>query len=76
MSTRLRPAQIVAVALAVVCPYCGTEQPEPTTGSEVWEPEDIIAMCGKRTCVSCDETMLLHSRSIARVEVALATTRG
>lgn len=63
-STNCRPAQLVADAVSVLCPYCGEPQPNPKDGSEQWEKGHFRATNDepRRKCVSCDEEMFIFSR--------------
>lgn len=53
---RPRNVSLVACAIEVHCPHCGTAQPAPG-GSEFCEPHEAKEMCDGqiRACVSCDE---------------------
>lgn len=64
----MRRAQLVADAVAVLCPYCGEPQPNPRDGSEQWTLENFRArttkrgrpiVAGRRTCVSCEAPMII-----------------
>lgn len=58
---RVKDALIIATALAVLCPHCGAEQPDPEAGSDIWEPRQLERLNGsKRKCVSCDEPIRVH----------------
>lgn len=61
----IRPAQLVADAVAVLCPYCGEPQPNPKDGSDLWEQSHFRAIAkedsGKRQCAACDATMHVWS---------------
>lgn len=73
----IRRAQLVAEAVAVLCPHCGTPQPNPQDGSEQWTSENFKKLATatlrspishrrvpaslQRTCVSCDEPMYVFS---------------
>ena len=61
----MRRAQLVAEAVAVLCPHCGEAQPD-ANGSEMWTPESFLRKGGKTACVSCDKEMLITSSSVAR----------
>lgn len=40
-------AQLIAVAIAVICPHCNEPQPDPSSGSDMWEPHQIEDRRGK-----------------------------
>jgi hypothetical protein len=63
-----RLARIVAVAVEVRCPYCAEPQPSPDNGYYMWDPSQVSAAQGPRTCISCDEPFTIHAQS--RVSVA------
>lgn len=50
-----RRAVLICSTLAVLCPHCSAEQPDPETGSDLWTPEQVAKNQGIRSCVSCDE---------------------
>lgn len=62
-----RPAQIIAVALEVHCPYCDEPQPSPDDGADRWDSAEILYSEGKHECVSCDKVFLLSSTTKAQV---------
>jgi hypothetical protein len=41
---------MVYQTVVIICPYCGEEIEEPTTGTYSWEPSDLAG----RTQVVCD----------------------
>ncbi len=63
LGTQARPAQLVADAVAVLCPYCGEPQPNPTDGSEQWEKIHFKAYgeSSAKTCTSCDAVMMIFN---------------
>jgi len=50
----MKRAQLVADAVAVLCPECGEPQPNRTDGSEQWTVEDFKRASGALKCVACD----------------------
>ena len=68
--SRMRPAQIVAETLNVLCPYCGQPLENPDNEGEGWTPKEI-AKAEKTTpsieCNSCEETFLMIPQSHAMV---------
>lgn len=60
MKGPIRRAQLVADAIAVLCPYCGEPQPNKTDGSEQWTADNFVKIlgCSHIICVSCDKPML------------------
>lgn len=52
-------AQLVADAVAVLCPSCGEPQPNRKDGSEQWEASDFQNLHGSWKCVSCDERFII-----------------
>lgn len=64
----VKQATLIATVLAVLCPHCGAEQPDPMQGSDKWEPFQLREESGRQlTCVSCDKSFLLHAEN--RVQV-------
>jgi hypothetical protein len=61
----IRRAQLVADAVAVLCPYCGEPQPNKVDGSEQWTADNFAAILGKPriVCVACDKPMLAEPDS-------------
>jgi hypothetical protein len=60
----IRRSQLVADAVAVLCPYCAEPQPNPSDGSEQWTAEDFLkVVTARRTCVACDVIYLISSDS-------------
>lgn len=57
-----RRAQLVAEAVAVLCPYCGEAQPA-YGGSEFWTQEDFGKAHGIAECVSCEKRLLISTDS-------------
>lgn len=59
----MKRAQLIAEAVAVVCPYCGECQPNCRDGSHLWLPEDFDLFHhhkgSKMDCVSCDKQLLI-----------------
>jgi len=53
-------AQVFATTLAVVCPDCGIDQPEPDHGSLRWEPQQLPETPTKRECVGCSRTLTIQ----------------
>ena len=48
MATRTHKlALIVGTTVAVLCPSCAHEQPDPEQGSDIWTPEQLRAENGK-----------------------------
>lgn len=57
----MKSAIVVATTVAVLCPHCSAEQPDPEAGSDKWTPEQLRAAIGDvRTCVSCDATFRIR----------------
>ncbi len=69
----MKRAQLIAEAVAVLCPFCGDAQPNQG-GSEMWTLEDFRVRAIDRsttrlkndlpayfTCVSCDARFILAS---------------
>lgn len=55
-------AQLIAAAVAVICPRCNQPQPDPSTGSDMWEPHQIEERRGKPgTCTSCGKPFYIPS---------------
>lgn len=54
-----RPATILAASLEVHCPHCGEPLPNPTDGSHLWMPDDVLANTGAKICNACDEPFQL-----------------
>ena len=53
-------SQLVAEAVAVLCPKCGEPQPNPVDGSEQWSVSDFARIASpRRVCVSCDAEMFV-----------------
>jgi len=69
----MRKAQLVAEAVAVVCPFCGEAQPDGN-GSEMWTPESFLRKSGKTACVACEKPFVIASGGTARF-TALSETR-
>lgn len=63
-ATHMRRAQLVAEAVAVLCPWCGEPQPA-YGGSEFWTHEDFerAGALGRHSCVSCEEPILISTDS-------------
>lgn len=58
----MKRAQLVADAVAVLCPLCGEPQPNRTDGSEQWTMTDFTKLPSSRfTCVSCDAKFIVTS---------------
>lgn len=58
---RTKRAQLIAEAVAVVCPSCGEPQPNKA-GSQMWTPDDFRNLINPiRKCVSCDQELLISS---------------
>ena len=57
-----RRAQLIAEAVAVICPACGEPQPA-YGGSEFWTHEDFAKNHGTRPCASCDEPLIIETDS-------------
>lgn len=55
----MRRAQLVADAVAVLCPWCAEPQPNKEDGSEQWTAENFKKIQGRWKCVSCDEQFLV-----------------
>ena len=53
----LRPAQLMCEVVAVLCPYCGDPQPNPSDGSEQWERRHFVDANERKQCSACDEWM-------------------
>jgi hypothetical protein len=55
-------AQLVVVAVAVICPHCHEPCPEPSAGSDMWEPQQIEDRRGKPgTCSACGKAYYIPS---------------
>lgn len=61
----IRTAQLVAEAVAVLCPICAETQPAPG-GSEFWTAEDFIKGSGRRECVGCEATINIQPLTTVR----------
>lgn len=70
-SRMIRRAQLMADAVAVICPYCGEPQPNRTDGSEQWTFEDFAKILGQPSvqCVACDRVM--HVECDTKVQFAV-----
>jgi hypothetical protein len=55
----MKRAQLMADAVAVVCPHCGEPQPNPSDGSEQWTLDDFVKAPPTKACVACDKVMLV-----------------
>jgi hypothetical protein len=66
--------QVLAESLAVLCPFCGAEQPAPSNGSDLWTPDELRAHQGPRECVSCDEKITVTLFPHAQVQCSPITT--
>ena len=55
----MRRAQLVADAVAVLCPWCAEPQPNKEDGSEQWTAENFAKIQGSWKCVACDERFLI-----------------
>jgi hypothetical protein len=57
----MKRAQLVADAVAVLCPHCGEPQPNKNDGSEQWTVENFKnkRVKGTMACVSCDVRFVL-----------------
>lgn len=62
-TVRLRRCQLVAEAVAVLCPFCGEPQPNKDDGSEQWTQENFTKVKGRCACVSCDMQFVLSTDS-------------
>lgn len=58
-SRSIKRAQLVADAVAVLCPFCAEPQPNKQDGSEQWTVENFRLLQGSWTCVSCDERFMV-----------------
>lgn len=56
-------AQLVAEAVAVLCPYCAEPQPNKADGSEQWTDENFKLLQGSWKCVACDERFMITKES-------------
>lgn len=65
MSGRIRTAQLVAEAVAVLCPICAETQPAPG-GSEFWTAEDFIKGAGRRECSGCGAAINIQPLTTVR----------
>lgn len=45
---KVKKAQLIAAAIAVICPSCKEPQPAPDNGSDLWEPFHIELALGKQ----------------------------
>lgn len=61
--------QVIAEAVAVICPFCGADQPSPD-GEDTWTPDELAAHQGKRDCVSCDEPISIMWFPHAQIEAS------
>lgn len=55
----MRRAQLVADAVAVLCPWCAEPQPNKEDGSEQWTAENFEKLQGRWKCVACDAQFLI-----------------
>lgn len=60
---KARRAQLLAEAVAVLCPACSEPQPSPDNGSEFWTAEDFARGHGTRPCASCDQPLIIETDS-------------
>lgn len=58
-----RRAQLVADAVAVLCPYCAEAQPNREDGSEQWTAENFKRLPALWKCVSCGAQFIVASES-------------
>lgn len=61
---KLKHAQLIAEAVAVICPCCGEEQPNKD-GSLMWTPEDFRGN-ERMACVACDTPLIIAHMSKAQ----------
>lgn len=59
----LKRSQLVAEAVAVLCPHCAEPQPNRKDGSEQWTKQDFVGASTTLTCVSCDTSFSLMDDS-------------
>jgi len=59
----IKRAQLVADAVAVLCPFCAEPQPNRSDGSEQWTPQDFTKLQGRWKCVACDEQFMVSTDS-------------
>lgn len=59
----IKRAQLVADAVAVLCPHCAEPQPNKEDGSEQWTAENFAKIQGRWKCVACDEQFLIAVES-------------
>lgn len=64
----MKYAQLIADAVAVVCPDCGECQPNPDDASQQWMPEDF-AKTKLTKCVSCDTPLHISWKSKVQFDV-------
>lgn len=62
-----RSAILVTVSVAVVCPHCGADQPDPASGSLFWTPDQLKG-AALRQCVACDAPIRLRFTKTAKLE--------
>lgn len=55
----MKRAQLVADAVAVLCPECAEPQPNKRDGSEQWTKENFIGVSATFKCVACDARFML-----------------
>lgn len=55
----VRRAKLETQSITVTCPYCYEAQPEPTSGSTNWTPDDVNRNQGGLVCVGCRLEMAL-----------------
>jgi len=59
----MKSAKIAITSVAVICPHCDLDQPEPDHGSLRWEPHQLTQFAGTRQCIDCDKTFTLRARA-------------
>lgn len=55
----MKRAQLVAEAIAVLCPFCAEPQPNKRDGSEQWTKENFIGVSQTLKCSACDAWFML-----------------
>ena len=55
-----RSARFIVDSFAVVCPHCGGAQPNQD-GSEMWTPDDLRLLNGRRNCCDCDNPIMIDA---------------
>lgn len=63
----MKTAQLYAAAITVHCPVCSAEQPERSTGSDMWEPQQLSEADGREIkCINCHSAFVISAHSRIR----------